>query len=144
MSIRDNPAKSMLLRLLGRGARSVAAGIVALTLLSPFLQGFVLLTQAGNPSCGMSCCKGGKICCCHRSGHGVNNQGPGWASRPECAKGCGQCPRLSGSPWWSPTPGGFLAGPSLRRSRLVSRLRSAPSRPGIERALFERPPPSLG
>ena len=144
MPARDNPAKFTLIHLLGRAARSVAAGIVALALLWPFLQEFVLLAQAGKASCGMSCCKSAKTCCCHRSSHGVNHQGAGWTSRSECSKSCGQCARLPGSPGWRPTSGGSLAGPSLRRSKLVYRFHPAPSRPGNERALFERPPPSLG
>jgi hypothetical protein len=121
----------------------VAAGILALALLTPFLHGFVFLLEAGNSSCGMSCCKTARACC-RRSGQSDNHRGPKWTSGPKCARDCGRSAALPGSPGWSLTSGEIHTGPSLRESSFLRSFGSAWSRPGVEFALFERPPPLLG
>jgi hypothetical protein len=133
---------SALLHMLDRAARSVGAGIFALALLTPYLNGFVFLLQADTPSCGMSCCKTAKDAC-HRSRLGDPHKG-GWTSEPECPSGCGQSIGLPGSPWFGLSAGGFLVGPILQESSFLRSSYSAWLRPGIAFSLFERPPPSLG
>ena len=123
ISIRNNSLKSVL-------------AFVLLALLTPYLQGFAFLWQAGNSSCGMSCCKSVKSSC-----HSHNRQGAKWISDQGCPKGCGQSFSLTGSLGWSLTPEKTIAGAISYKSSSRSPARSAFSSLAIEFSLFGRPPP---
>jgi hypothetical protein len=129
--------------LLSRGVRSVMAGILALTLLTPFLRGVELALQAGNSACEMQCCRTTKAAC-HRSGHDGGHQFPRWTAGLKCPSGCGQVVSLTGPVCPGLTADVFLADPSFRAAHLPCPIPSTGIRSGAEFALFERPPPFFG
>ena len=143
IDIRDNPAKSVLFQLPRGGARLAMVAILALTMLAPFLQGFALALQAGNPACGMACCKTAKAAC-HRSGHEGDHQFPRWTAGAECPSGCGQEVSLTGPVCAGLTANVSLAGPTLCASYAPYLPQSEDVRFGAGFALFERPPPFFG
>ena len=115
----------------GGGVRILAttAGMLALTLLTPFLYGFELALRTGNSPCEMKCCRTAKADC-HRPDHDGHHRVPSWTSTPECPSGCGQGVSLTGPVCPGRTAGAFLGGPSLRASSshaASNRRTSAPS-----------------
>ena len=128
------------LLLIGTKANSTMRLVLALVLLTPFLNGFAPLLQDGG-SCRMACCKNSKSCC-HKSKEKLAAQR--WTAPPACPSGCAQHFSLSASS--SPT---FIAchcnvGPTLQSTVIQLRADSLADRMATEFALFERPPPTSG
>jgi hypothetical protein len=144
IEIRDNPPKSVRFHLPRRGVRSAMAAILTLTILAPFLHGFVSLAlEAGNPACGMQCCRTANSAC-HRPGHDGNHQFPRWTAGPQCPNGCGQVVSLTGPVCTGLTAGVLLAGPSLSATAENNPAQSSRVPSGAKFALFGRPPPFPG
>lgn len=123
-------------------ARKVV-GVLILTLLTPFLHGLVLPPQAGGAACRMSCCKKKAQASCHKSEPGDSQTDLRWTASPKCPKGCAQRIGLPGSVHGTLAAGQLEAGPVAQKSLLSRRPNPARGQTGTERALFERPPPSL-
>jgi len=140
--IRDDFAKSLFLRL-ARLARPVAAGILALALLTPLVTELLALEGSGM-TCSMSCCKSSKSCsCCRRSGHAPQPAGRRWTGETPCPKDCAQFTVLPGSPAIGPSEARFTAHPASSASPLPRASWTGWKRSAVAAALFQRPPPSL-
>ena len=116
--------------------RSVAAGFLALVLLAPFLQGFVV---AASPA-GEGCCHN-TTQCCHRLAHHKHSQGLQWTSATQCPKGCGLSAALPNVPGVRFVKYRFPHLPGSSESFLSNPPRSANRWSAVEFALFQRPPP---
>src|ERR1039458_2717473 len=58
------------------------ARLLLVLLLVPYGSGAFLLAGREGPGCGMSCCKGSKVCSCRRSRSEERRAGKEWRARP--------------------------------------------------------------
>jgi hypothetical protein len=139
---RETAIRTVICRALSRYLPPIAAGILSLTLLAPFLSGVLPLLQASSASCTMSCCSGSKSCCCHTS-KAPKPEGPSWTAALRCSGGCGQRAGLPGSVLIALVPSRIAVGRVAPRDD--PREYAAPTNPdtSVDFALFERPPPSI-
>ncbi|MBI5282888.1 MAG: hypothetical protein HY858_14480 [Candidatus Solibacter usitatus] len=123
--------------------RLVVLAVVILTL-APLSPAFIPLLARAGDSCGMSCCKRMKSCCCRNAGRlAAHSTAPQWQPLAGCSRNCRQSAALLPViPGMSSSPHSGILPEAARVARRV-RANSAPGVHGVDFALFERPPPSL-
>ena len=126
-----------------RTRRSAAAGFLALLLVTPYGAGLLRLAGNETSSCGMRCCKGTKVCCCHRAGKNALRGGPSWVDSSKCPGGCGQLPAVPAIPIAGPAAALTEIDPITPESRLRVQAASIRLPSETDFASFERPPPAV-
>ena len=121
--------------------RTASTLLLVLFLLAPYGASLAFLLGRDSSSCSMACCKATKKCCCRKSSHQANQDGPAWAPLSRCPDGCGQLPATQGSLVASLRASRFETAPVIVSSR--ARLTAVQSAPAalVAFSLFERPPP---
>jgi hypothetical protein len=116
--------------------RSLAAGVLSLALLAPFLGGLLLFAQNDQCARKMTCCARAKISDCRHAG-------AGWAAKPVCPSGSDQ-KNGPPSPLLATSAARYCDGGPVLAVRLArGPANRANVRGSGEFGLFGRPPPSL-
>ncbi|HEY3439176.1 MAG TPA: hypothetical protein VGK29_00410 [Paludibaculum sp.] len=123
-------------------SRQAIALLIALLTLTPGTFTLIPLLGGDSGTCGMSCCRRLKTCCCRKAQrHAPASAAHQWQAAPGCPAGCRQRPALP-----PVVPGVAAATPPhiLPAAPRPFALPAAPSRTAschAAYALFERPPP---
>jgi hypothetical protein len=115
------------------------ARLLLVLLLVPYGSGAFLLAGREGPGCGMSCCKGSKVCSCRRSA----KHGQGWIAASKCPEGCGQLPAVSRAAAASLVAAWVRVSPVVTVSHVRIAALSPRASSETRFALFERPPPTV-
>lgn len=118
--------------------------VIALLTLAPATFALIPLLGDDSGTCGMSCCRRARTCCCRKAQrHAPSSGAPQWQSAPGCPAGCRQRPALPPiAPGVTAAAPPSLPGAAPRRFALPAAPSLAASHHAAF-ALFERPPPAL-
>ncbi|MBL0158154.1 MAG: hypothetical protein IPP47_13780 [Bryobacterales bacterium] len=118
--------------------------LIALLTLAPATFALIPLFGDDSATCGMSCCRRAKTCCCRKAQfHAPASTAPHWQAAPGCPAGCRQRPALP------PIAPGIAASATQHILPAAPRRCPLPAAPSLaashhsDFALFERPPPVL-
>ncbi len=122
--------------------RIAAPLAIVLAMLTPHAIALVPLFSGAGETCGMSCCRRMKTCCCRQAKpHAADRQLPGWQATPRCGEGCRPRAVLPPAAPALAITARLAFGSTAAQVLPLPARRPSPAAPPDEHALRGRPPP---